>query len=118
MSKPAPLKTGWLLCQAQVLSSLNIADTAAARRRGLMGQTEIETPLLIDCCKWIHTFGVKCSLDVAYLDSEFKVIKVQTIKPRRVALPVFAASHVLEAGAGTFENWGLVIGHTLETRLT
>jgi len=25
---------------------------------------------------------------------------------------------VLEAGAGTFENWGLVIGHTLEARLT
>ena len=118
MSKPAPLKTGWLLCQAQVLSSLNIADCARTRRRGLIGQSEIETPLLIDCCKWIHTFGVKCSLDVAYLDSEFKVIKVQTIKPRRVALPVFGASHVLEAGAGTFESWGLVIGHTLEARLT
>ena len=118
MSKPAPLKTGWLLCQAQVLSSLNIADCARTRRRGLIGQIEIETPLLIDSCKWIHTFGVKCSLDVAYLDSEFKVIKVQTIKPRRVALPVFGASHVLEAGAGTFESWGLVIGHTLETRLT
>ena len=118
MSKPAPLKTGWLLCQAQVLSSLNIADCARTRRRGLIGQIEIETPLLIDSCKWIHTFGVKCSLDVAYLDSEFKVIKVQTIKPRRVALPVFGASHVLEAGAGTFESWGLVIGHTLEARLT
>ena len=118
MSKPAPLKTGWLLCQAQVLSSLNIADCARTRRRGLIGQIEIETPLLIDSCKWIHTFGLKCSLDVAYLDSEFKVIKVQTIKPRRVALPVFGASHVLEAGAGTFESWGLVIGHTLETRLT
>ena len=118
MSKPAPLKTGWLLCQAQVLSSLNIADCARTRRRGLIGQIEIETPLLIDSCKWIHTFGVKCSLDVAYLDSEFKVVKIQTIKPRRIALPVFGASHVLEAGAGTFENWGLVIGHTLETRLT
>jgi len=118
MSKPAPLTTGWLLCQAQVLSSLNIADCARTRRRGLIGQIEIETPLLIDSCKWIHTFGVKCSLDVAYLDSEFKVIKIQTIKPRRIALPVFGASHVLEAGAGTFENWGLVIGHTLEARLT
>ena len=118
MSKPAPLKTGWLLCQAQVLSSLNIADCARTRRRGLIGQIEIETPLLIDSCKWIHTFGVKCSLDVAYLDSAFKVVKIQTIKPRRIALPVFGASHVLEAGAGTFENWGLVIGHTLEARLT
>ncbi len=118
MSKPTQFKAGWLMCQAQVLSSLNIADTVQTRRRGLIGQAEIETPLLIDTCKWIHTFGVKCSLDVAYLDSEFKVIKIQTLKPRRVALPVFGASHVLEAGAGTFESWGLVIGHTLEVRLT
>jgi len=118
MSAPAQFKTGWLVCQAQVLSSLNIADCARTRRRGLIGQIEVETPLLIDSCKWIHTFGVKCSLDVAYLDAQLQVIKVQTIKPRRVALPVFGASHVLEAGAGTFENWGLVIGHTLEARLT
>jgi len=118
MSAPAQFKTGWLVCQAQVLSSLDIADTARTRRRGLIGQIKIETPLLIDTCKWIHTFGVKCSLDVAYLDSEFKVIKIQTIKPRRVALPVFGASHVLEAGAGTFENWGLAVGHELEARRT
>ena len=118
MNSPTQFKTGWLVCQAQVLSSLNIADTARTRRRGLIGQSAIETPLLIDCCKWIHTFGVKCSLDVAYLDAQFQVIKIQTIKPRRVALPVFGASHVLEAGAGTFEKWGLVVGHTLEARLT
>jgi hypothetical protein len=31
---------------------------------------------------------------------------------------VLKAKHVLEAGAGTFENWGLVIGHTLEARST
>ena len=118
MSKAVEFKSGWLVCQAQVLSSLNIADTAAARRRGLIGQTEIETPLLIDSCKWIHTFGVKRPLDVAYLDETMQVIKIQQIKPLRVAMPVFGASHVLEASAGTFENWGLVIGHTLEARRT
>ena len=118
MSKAVEFKSGWLVCQAQVLSSLNIADTAAARRRGLIGQTEIETPLLIDSCKWIHTFGVKRPLDVAYLDAMMQVIKTQQIKPLRVAMPVFGASHVLEASAGTFENWGLVIGHTLEARRT
>lgn len=118
MSNAVEFKTGWLVCQARVLSSLNIADTAAARRRGLIGQTEIETPLLIDSCKWIHTFGVKCALDVAYLDEKMQVIKVQQVKPLRVAMPVFGASHVLEASAGTFENWGLVIGHTLEARRT
>ena len=118
MSAPAQFKTGWLVCQAQVLSSLDIADTARTRRRGLIGQIEIETPLLIDTCKWIHTFGVKCSLDVAYLDSQFKVIKIQKIKPRRIAMPVFGARHVLEAGAGSFENWGLAVGHELEARQT
>jgi uncharacterized membrane protein (UPF0127 family) len=45
------------------------------------------------------------------------VTKTQTIKPKRIALPVFGARHVLEAAAGSFENWGLVIGHTLEVRL-
>lgn len=118
MSRAVQFKTGWLLCQAQVLSSLNIADTSATRRRGLIGQTEIETPLLIDSCKWIHTFGVKCPIDVAYLDAEMQVIKVSKMKPSRLAMPVLSAKHVLEASAGTFENWGLVVGHTLEARRT
>ncbi len=118
MSNAVEFKTGWLVCQAKVLSSLNIADCARTRRRGLSGQTEIETPLLIDSCKWIHTFGVKCTLDVAYLDATMQVIKVQQVKPLRIAMPVFKARHVLEASAGTFENWGLVIGHTLEARRT
>ncbi|NCU87242.1 MAG: DUF192 domain-containing protein [Actinobacteria bacterium] len=118
MRSAVQFKTGWLVCQAQVLSSLNIADTSATRRRGLIGQTEIETPLLIDSCKWIHTFGVKCPIDVAYLDAEMQVIKVSKMKPSRLAMPVLSAKHVLEASAGTFENWGLVVGHTLEARRT
>ena len=118
MSRAVQFKTGWLVCQAQVLSSLNIADTSATRRRGLIGQTEIETPLLIDSCKWIHTFGVKCPIDVAYLDAEMQVIKVQQVRPMRVAMPVLRARYVLEASAGTFANWGLVVGHTLEARRT
>jgi uncharacterized membrane protein (UPF0127 family) len=118
MSDAIEFKTGWLICQAQVLSSLNIADTAASRRRGLIGQKKIDTPLLIDSCKWIHTFGVKCPLDVAYLNASMQVIKISKIKPLRMAMPVLKAKHVLEASAGTFENWGLSVGHTLEARRT
>lgn len=118
MPDSTDFKTGWLVCQAQVLSSLNLADTANLRRRGLIGQKKIETPLLIDSCKWIHTFGVRCSLDIAYLDEQMQVIKMQTINPRRIALPVLKAKHVLEAEAGTFENWGLAVGHKLEARMS
>ena len=84
MSRAIEFKSGWLVCQAQVLSSLNIAETVASRRRGLIGQTEIDTPLLIDSCKWIHTFGVKCPLDVAYLDAKMQVIKISKMKPLRI----------------------------------
>ena len=118
MSRLIEFESGWLICQAQVLSSLNIAETAASRRRGLICQTEIYTPLFIDSCKWIHTFGVKRPLDVAYLDAKMQVIKIQKIKPLRLAMPVLKAKHVLEASAGTFENWGLAVGHTLEARRT
>ena len=118
MRKPTRYKTGWLVCRAQVLSSLNIADTARSRRRGLIGQREIATPLFIYSCRWIHTLGVRCSLDVAYLNDAFLVVKTQTIGPLRVAMPVFRARHVLEAEAGSFERWGLQVGHTLEVRQT
>jgi len=47
-----------------------------------------------------------------------RVIKISMIKPLRIAMPVLKAKHVLEAGAGTFENWGLAVGHTLEARRT
>ncbi|MFM8901826.1 MAG: DUF192 domain-containing protein [Actinomycetota bacterium] len=118
MSGEQRLKAGWLVFQAQVLSSLNIADTRAARRRGLVGQTEVATPLLIDSCRWIHTFGVKCELDVAFLDEQLQVVKTLRMKPSRIGMPVLKAKHVLEASAGTFDNWGLVVGHKLEARLT
>jgi len=36
MSRAIEFKSGWLVCQAQVLSSLNIAETMASRRRGLI----------------------------------------------------------------------------------
>ncbi|MEY4405095.1 MAG: hypothetical protein RI976_1026 [Actinomycetota bacterium] len=82
MSRAIEFKSGWLVCQAQVLSSLNIAET------------------------------------VAYLDATMQVIKISKMKPLRLAMPVLKAKHVLEASAGTFENWGLAVGHTLEARRT
>ncbi|MFM7772013.1 MAG: DUF192 domain-containing protein, partial [Acidimicrobiaceae bacterium] len=66
----------------------------------------------------LETKSVKHPLDAAYLDATMQVRKISKIKQLRLAMPVLKAKHVLEASAGTFENWGLVVGHTLEARRT
>lgn len=56
--------------------------------------------LLINKCNSIHTFGMKYSLDVVYLNRHYKVVKlVENIKPRRMSL-CLKARHTLELLSG------------------
>lgn len=56
--------------------------------------------LLIKKCNSIHTFGMKYSLDVVYLNRHYKVVKlVENIKPRRMSL-CLKARHTLELLSG------------------
>ncbi len=116
MNTLSSLPSAWLVSDGRVLASANIADTARAKRRGLIGQQDLQTALVITPCRWIHTVGMRFALDIAYLDSEGTVIKVQRVNRNRVPLPVFSARTVIEAKAGLFERWGLQLGATIEMR--
>ena len=116
MKTPTPLPAAWLVSDGRVLASANIAKTPRARRHGLIGQQTITTALVLDHCRWIHTIGVKCALDVAYLDESGAVVKMQRVAPNRLARPVTAARLVIEASAGSFERWGLHLGDVIEVR--
>jgi uncharacterized membrane protein (UPF0127 family) len=116
MNTLSSLPSAWLVSDGRVLASANIADTARAKRRGLIGQQDLQTALVIAPCRWIHTVGMRFALDIAYLDSEGTVIKVQRVIKNRVPLPVFSARTVIEAKAGSFERWGLQLGATVEMR--
>lgn len=118
MNSPTPLPTAWLVSNGRVLASANVANTPRARRRGLIGQRSVTTPLVLDNCRWIHTIGVKCFLDIAYLNAEGSVIKMQRLAPLRVPLPVTKSRLVVEASAGSFERWGLQLGDVIELRYT
>ncbi len=118
MRNSTPLPTAWLVSDGRVLASADVADTPQARRRGLIGQRSVTTPLVLDNCRWIHTIGVKCSLDIAYLDAEGSVIKMQRLAPLRIPLPVTKSRLVIEASAGSFERWGLKLGDVIELRYT
>ncbi|MEU9762751.1 DUF192 domain-containing protein [Streptomyces sp. NPDC047985] len=86
---------------------LRIAATYRTRSRGLLGQDGIDGALLITPCGSVHTFGMRFTIDVAYVDRKFNVIAVRTMKPGRLGLPRLRARHVIESEAGAMETWGL-----------
>jgi len=95
----------WLVAQGRVLASATVAESRSERRRGLIGQNDPQFALVLPRCKWIHTFGMRCAIDVAYLDDKSQVMKVQHLAPMRLPLP-----------AGSFERWGLRVGDVVEVR--
>lgn len=99
-----------------MLATLEVADTARARRRGLLGRDGFEGALLLRPARWLHTVGMRFPIDVAYCDEELRVLKVQRLARHRVALPVLSARAVVEAEAGAFAQWDLRPGDELSVR--
>jgi uncharacterized protein len=114
--KTQSLPTAWLMCEGKVLASADIANTAKSRRRGLIGQTSIDSALVITPCKWIHSFGMKCAIDVLYLDATGAVLKTEHLQPMRVAAPVLKSKTVIELPSGSIERFGVRIGNVIEVR--
>ncbi|MER7957611.1 DUF192 domain-containing protein [Streptomyces sp. NPDC096030] len=86
---------------------LEIAASYRARRRGLLGRDGIEGAMLITPTNSIHTFGMRFTIDVAYLDRNLAVLAVVTMRPGRLGLVRPRARHVLEAEGGAMAAWGL-----------
>jgi len=104
----------WIVRGGQVLASVDVADTASARRKGLLGQDGSDAALLIRPCRAVHTLGMRFPIDVAHLDASMQVLRVCTMRPWRVGRPVARARSVLEAEAGAFASWELRVGDVLE----
>jgi uncharacterized membrane protein (UPF0127 family) len=106
----------WLVCDARVLASAEVADTRRARRRGLLGRDSMEGALVLEPCRWIHTIGMRFPIDVAYLDADGIVLKTLHMHRFRLGIPVWGARTVIEAQAGAFARWGLRVGDEIEVR--
>jgi uncharacterized membrane protein (UPF0127 family) len=106
----------WLVSDARVLASAEVADTRRARRRGLLGRDGLDGALVIERCRWIHTIGMRFPIDVAYLDDDGVVVKTMHMNRFRLGIPVWRASWVIEAEGGAFGRWGLRVGDEVELR--
>ncbi len=108
---PAPPET-------PVAVPLEIADSARARRRGLLGRTGVSGALLLTPARGVHTVRMRFAIDVAYLDRGWRVLSVRTMRPGRVGLPRPRARHVIEAEAGAMARWGVRRGARIVVRDT
>ncbi len=104
----------WLLRDGEVLASVEVADTRAARRRGLLGRDGIEGALLLRPARSVHSIGMRFPLDVAWCDRDLQVLRVARVAPHRLTRSVMRAHAVLEAEAGSFARWNLSVGDHLE----
>lgn len=86
---------------------VEIAASYRARRRGLLGRDGITGALLITPTNSVHTFGMRFTIDVAYLDRRFQVLDVVTMRPGRLGAVRLRGRHVLEAEGGAMAGWGL-----------
>lgn len=116
MSAPQELEPIWIVSKGQVLASGIRAASRAQRRRGLIGVADIKQPLVLAPCSWIHTVGMKATIDVAYVASNNIVIQTVTMRPWRIGPRIGASVLIVEAAAGSFERWNLRAGDELEVR--
>ena len=105
----------WLVHDGRVLASAEVAASRAERRRGLLGRDAVDGVMCLPV-RSVHTVGLKFPIDVAYLDGDGRVLRVETMRTNRVSLPCWSARMAVEAEAGQMAHWGVRPGDTLEIK--
>jgi uncharacterized membrane protein (UPF0127 family) len=106
----------WLVRDGDVLAAAELADTARARRRGLLGRDSFDGALVLRPCRNVHTARMRFPIDVAFCDAEGVVVRTMTLAPWRLSPYVHRAAFAVEAQAGAFERWHLRAGDRVELR--
>jgi len=103
--------------RATLADSIQIADTPAARRIGLLRHRTLSpgNGLWLHPTLAIHTFGMRFPIDVAFLDRRLRVRKVyHRLRPFRLTSFVWGARSVLELSAGSLASTGTAVGDQLQ----
>jgi uncharacterized protein len=109
-------ETVTVLAHARVVcASCALADTMWTRLRGLMGRRELEPGegVILRPSGSVHTCFMRFAIDIAFLDSELRVLAVSPgVRPWRLRLQRGARA-VLELPAGEADRVGIAPGDQL-----
>ena len=106
----------WLLRKGDVLATAEVMEGWASRAKGLLGRDGYDGAMVLPHTRSVHTVGMRFALDVAFCDRDLVVLGVARVPPLRLALPRRHCRTVIEAEAGAFGRWGLLVGDRLELR--
>jgi uncharacterized membrane protein (UPF0127 family) len=99
-----------------ISTSVEVAATRRTRRRGLLGRSGMapsEALILAPCCA-IHTAFMRFAIDVIFVDSRGRVLKiVRELPPWRMAIAPRAHA-VIELAAGALKTRGLKVGDAVD----
>lgn len=104
---------------AVIASRVIWAGTSAERRRGLLGRDRLDPDegIYIVPTQWIHMFGMRFPIDVAFLAADGRVLHIHhRLKPNRISRPVWRAEGALELAAGVLRAAGVRVGDVIELR--
>jgi hypothetical protein len=101
---------------AVLATSLEVADTAPRRNKGLLGRTGLEPGggLWIAPCESVHTFFMQFPIDLVYLDRKNRVKKVRERVPAWRISVCLSAHSILELPPGTIRATMTQPGDTVE----
>ncbi len=99
-----------LVVDGAEVADLQLADTPRARAKGLLGTSGTSGAMALVPARSVHTFGMRFSIDVAFLNANGAVIDTTSLCPWRISLVRRHSAAVLEAQAGSFAGWQLEVG--------
>ncbi len=95
--------------QKTLAAEVITANSFWSRAKGLLGRKTLpqQTTLWISDCNSIHTFFMKFSLDLIFVDRDLKVCAVhRNVRPWRIRGPIWKAKSVFEFSTGAIpENF-------------
>jgi len=98
-------------------TNVKVADNLFTRMKGLLGKKElpIGEALWIKPCFSVHTFFMKFSMDVIFLNKKNQVIAaVRNLKPNRMTRLYPQSFSVLELPIGTIAASNIEIGDKID----
>lgn len=93
-----------------------LADSILKRIKGLLGKASFNKgqALIIKPCNSIHTFFMRFSIDVLFIDKNNKVIQALSgIKPFKLTRIYLQADYVIELPSGTIKDSLTSVGDQL-----
>ncbi|MCH7548796.1 MAG: DUF192 domain-containing protein [Candidatus Krumholzibacteriota bacterium] len=102
-----------------VAARVQLAGTSSERRHGLLGRDTLDPAegIYIVPTQWIHMFGMRFPIDVAFLASDGRVLFVHHgLKPNRLSRLVWRADGALELAEGALRASGTEVGDIIKFR--